>query len=73
MVLILKGISNQLRNISDSFIEPDEGPAIAPTIAIIFLTMSLSLVLLTSAQALQLKRWILDYVGSWETLQDPEE
>ena len=70
---MLNDISNQLRNTSDTLTDPSEDSFVVSTIAIVFLTVSLSLVLLISAQAIQLKRWIPEYAGNWEMLQDPEE
>ena len=73
MVTMLNDISNILRNTSDVVPETNEVVFAFSTAAIVLLTMSLSMSLLASAQALYLKHWLSSHMGHWETLHNPEE
>ncbi len=73
MVIILNDISNRLRNTSDIIGDTRALTFTASTTAIVLLTASLCLTLLTSAQALYLKHWLSSHKGNWVTLHNPEE
>ena len=70
---MLNDISNKIRNTSDFVPDASEGPFAFSSAAIVLLTVSLSLVLLTSVLALYLKHWLSSHMGNWEALQNPEE
>ena len=77
MVGILNDISNQLRNTSNSVIDSTVAAyaisSAISSVAIVLLTVSLSIALWASAQALYLKHWLSSHAGYWETFHNPEE
>ena len=69
---MLHDISNKVRNTTDPLTH-SSGTSFNLSAAVALLTMSLSTILLTSTQTLDLKHWLSNHMGNREILHNPEE